>query len=77
MIVIEGHVPEMKLAQIIGARGQPLEMQKAISAARANGSRAEAIWRVVFSGFGDGLKRSGRTRLMPVLSVASTLRGIR
>jgi len=50
-----------ELAQIIGARARPLEMQKAITAARANGSRTDATWRVVISGFGDGLKRSGKS----------------
>jgi putative membrane-bound dehydrogenase-like protein len=47
------------LAQVIGARGQLPEMQRAVAALAA--SSATAAQREILAGMGDGLRRSGRS----------------
>lgn len=48
-----------ELAQIVGARGKPLEMQRVIAAAGPN--TPDTMFKVVFLAVGEGLKRSGKS----------------
>ena len=50
-----------ELAQIVGVRNKPAEMQRVITAANAKNPGSDAISRVVVSGLGEGLKRSGKS----------------
>ena len=48
-----------ELAQVVGVRGQPAEMQRVFTAADASGFRSPEVFGKVLSSFGEGLKRSG------------------
>ena len=50
-----------ELAQIVGVRAQPAEMQGVLTAAAANGADSPEVFRKVLSSFGEGLKRSGKS----------------
>ncbi len=49
-----------ELAQIIGVRGQPAEMQKVLAVAKPDQAQQKALQEVII-GIGEGLKRSGKT----------------
>src|SRR5438876_2264686 len=50
-----------ELAQIVGVRGQTLEMQRVLASVGVSGDLASPALREVVSGIGEGLKRSGKS----------------
>lgn len=49
-----------ELAQIVGVRGKQVEMQRVLEAVGDGGERNDVALRVVITGIGQGLKRSGK-----------------
>ncbi len=48
-----------ELAQVVGARGRPEEIQRALAITNSNGEDPDPCWLEAVRGVGEGLKRSG------------------